>query len=124
MSQKLGCHAERRLRARLTMGQQSREVIPLSATRQLGMAAPGQIQLTVVTKGVKVLAGDVQQRGTATGMHIDGRWRTPTGRRASWTGTSEDRNPTKMVRPSTGNLLRIRRLGGSSPSERATRICW
>ena len=30
-------------------GQQSREVITLSATGQLGMAAPGRIQLTVVT---------------------------------------------------------------------------
>ena len=30
-------------------GQQSREVITLSATGQLGMAAPGQIQLTVVS---------------------------------------------------------------------------
>jgi hypothetical protein len=30
-------------------GQQSREVIPLSATGQLGMAVHGQIQLTVVT---------------------------------------------------------------------------
>jgi hypothetical protein len=30
-------------------GQQSREVIALSATGQLGMTAPGQIQLTVIT---------------------------------------------------------------------------
>ena len=43
-----------RLRARLTHGHQSREVVPLSATGQLGMAAPGQIQLTVVTLGVRV----------------------------------------------------------------------
>ena len=35
-------------------GQQSREVITLSATGQLGMAAPGQIQLTVVIRDLGV----------------------------------------------------------------------
>jgi hypothetical protein len=34
-------------------GQQSREVIALSATGQFGVAAPGQIQLTVVTAPMK-----------------------------------------------------------------------
>jgi hypothetical protein len=40
----------RRVRARLRQGQQSQEIIALSATGQLGMAATGQIQLTVVTR--------------------------------------------------------------------------
>jgi len=39
-------------------GQQSREVIPLSATGQLGMAAHGQIQLTVVTRRCRTIPED------------------------------------------------------------------
>jgi hypothetical protein len=40
--------ADRRVRARLRGGQQSQEVIALSATGQLGTSTTGQIQLTVV----------------------------------------------------------------------------
>jgi hypothetical protein len=45
-----GQHAERRLRPRLHHGPQSHQGIGLTASVQLGMAAAGQIQLTVVKR--------------------------------------------------------------------------
>ena len=46
----------------------------------------------------------VQQRGTATGIHPDGRWQTLTDVRAGMGARSSDRMPTKLVRTSTVNL--------------------
>jgi len=75
-------------------GQQSREVITLSATGQLGMAAPGQIQLTVVIRdlrrcgsGCQLTAGRNTPRDAGLMRQprsTHGRFRTYLGRPRYW----------------------------------------